>query len=459
MINPLRTWTEDLSALAGTHLRLGVTGLSRAGKTVFITQLVHGLMHRSRLLALRAQAEGRILAVTLTPQPALDAPRFAVESHIETLLADPPRWPQSTRQISQLRLSIRYQSRSLLGQLTGPSVLDLDIVDYPGEWLLDLPMMEMDYADWSRQSLELAAGRGDAGAAWLSILGGIDGNAPHEEGLATRLHGAFCAYLRDSRKAGLSAVAPGRFLMPGDLEGAPALSFVPLPPLAAAQRGSLWAEMERRYEGYKRHVVFPFFRDHFARLDRQIVLIDLLGAFTHGAAAVTDLRQALAGVLGCFRPGARSWLMPLLGRRIDRVLVAATKADHIHSQQHARLQDLAAELVAGAVERARFSGAEVQALAMASLRATTEVDHPHGGRLLGCVRGRLLTDGVPGAEKLLYPGELPKGLGGISAGRWLTADFAATAFAAPRLTPRAGEGLPHIRLDRAIEFLLGDYLQ
>ena len=36
--------------------------------------------------------------------------------------------------------------------------------------------------------------------------------------------------------------------------------------------------MERRYEAYKTHVVRPFFRDHFARLDRQIVLVDALDA-------------------------------------------------------------------------------------------------------------------------------------------------------------------------------------
>ena len=30
--------------------------------------------------------------------------------------------------------------------------------------------------------------------------------------------------------------------------------------------------MQRRYEAYKTHVVKPFFRDHFSRLDRQIDL-------------------------------------------------------------------------------------------------------------------------------------------------------------------------------------------
>ena len=39
-------------------LRLGVTGLSRAGKTVFITSLVANLLHRGRMPQLRAEAEG-----------------------------------------------------------------------------------------------------------------------------------------------------------------------------------------------------------------------------------------------------------------------------------------------------------------------------------------------------------------------------------------------------------------
>ena len=47
--------------------------------------------------------------------------------------------------------------------------------------------------------------------------------------------------------------------------------------------------MERRYEAYKDIVVRPFFRDHFARLDRQIVLVDALAAFNAGPDAVHDL--------------------------------------------------------------------------------------------------------------------------------------------------------------------------
>ena len=57
----------------GVHLfnptiRLGVTGLSRAGKTVFITALVHGLVRGGRFPVFEALATGRIARAYLAPQ-------------------------------------------------------------------------------------------------------------------------------------------------------------------------------------------------------------------------------------------------------------------------------------------------------------------------------------------------------------------------------------------------------
>ena len=102
-------------------------------------------------------------------------------------------------------------------------------------------------------------------------------------------------------------------------------------------RGSLAAMMMRRFESYKSLVVRPFFNEHFARLDRQIVLVDVLGAINRGGAAVADLERAMTAILKAFRPGANSWLSLVLGRKIDRVLFAATKADHLPASSHERL--------------------------------------------------------------------------------------------------------------------------
>ena len=77
------------------------------------------------------------------------------------------------------------------------------------------------------------------------------------------------------------------------------------------------------------------------------------------------------------------------------------------------------------------------------------------------MRGRLIGSGE---EVALFPGNLPDDPAAIlaparqGAGDWTDAAYRITRFAPPRLKPSSGDGLPHIRLDRAAEFLIGDRL-
>ena len=43
--------------------------------------------------------------------------------------------------------------------------LDLDIVDYPGEWLLDLTLLRLDYAEWSAGPRAVPRGKPEGGRA------------------------------------------------------------------------------------------------------------------------------------------------------------------------------------------------------------------------------------------------------------------------------------------------------
>lgn len=442
-------------------LRLGVTGLARSGKTVFITALVANLLERGRMGRLRAEREGRIRAVHLQPQPDLTLPRFAFEDHLAALTGPAPHWPASTRAVSELRLSFLLDTPGPLGGLAGQRRLHLDIVDYPGEWLLDLALLDKSYGEWSEARLERMA-RDPSAAAYLARARAEDGALVHDEMRAQGLAADYRAWLAQAREAGHADGTPGRFLLPGELEGSPVLSFAPLPQPALIPRGSLWREMARRYEGYKDEVVRPFFRDHFARIDRQIVLADVLGAIHGGPRALEDLRQTLSGVLSAFRPGRSRWLAGLLGgRRVERILFAATRADHLHHGQHAALSAITSALLAEARARADFAGAATEAMALAALRATVETEITRDGQTLGAVRGRV---GPTGQLAALYAGELPADPARLlaparaGADRWLDADYALMAFAPARLSRRPGEGLPHIRLDRAAEFLIGDRL-
>ena len=136
-------------ALFEPVIRLGVTGLSRAGKTVFITALVANLMDRARMPQLQAAAQGRIVSAWLQPQPDDTVPRFDYEAHLGAMTGPAPHWPDSTRAISELRLSLKVRPAGWLSGLAGLRTVHLDIIDYPGEWLLDLALMDRPYAAWA----------------------------------------------------------------------------------------------------------------------------------------------------------------------------------------------------------------------------------------------------------------------------------------------------------------------
>jgi uncharacterized protein len=475
----------------GPHIRLGVTGLSRAGKTIFITALIEHLTkaaspalrgRRSTLPVFRVHAEGRLIGGALEPQPDDAVPRFAYEDHIAALAgakghSETRHWPQSTRRISELRLRIEFEQSAALK--SGRQSLTIDIVDYPGEWLLDLPLLSKSFAQWSRETFiaSASAARAPLAAKWRALTANTDPRAKASEEQARREAELFTGYLRACRadEYHFSSLPPGRFLMPGDLEGSPALTFVPL----AVEDGEIYAPdsfaamMERRYEAYKTHVVKPFFRDHFSRLDRQIVLVDMLAALNAGAAAMRDLETALTDVLAAFRAGRSNLLASLFRPKIDKILFAATKADHLHHTSHDRLEAILRHLTKRAIARVESVGAEVDVIALAAVRATREAkvggpDEPAleaviGTPLEGERIGDEAFDGL--TEAAIYPGELPADPEAVFRDAPLRKpheiDYRFVRFRPP-VPVWCEDGTllppPHIRLDRALQFLLGDRL-
>jgi predicted YcjX-like family ATPase len=458
-------------------LRLGVTGLARSGKTVFITSLIHNLLDRGQLPFFDPLRQGRILSVYIEPQPDDSVPRFEYEDHAALLTSPDPQWPQSTRSISQIRLTIEYEPIGAFWNAFGTNRLHLDIEDYPGEWLLDLPLLDASFQEWSRSSIASAREpqRGAASREWRGFLSQLDPAAKQNETLAREGAAVFTRYLQACKQEtlALSALSPGRFLLPSDLAGSPAVTFFPLDLPAAdreAPRDSLRAMMERRFEAYKTHVALPFFRNHFARLDRQIVLVDLLSALNAGPYAVADLRRALDEVLTCFRYGENRWYSFLTGKSIDRLAFAATKADHLHHENHIRLEAILTSLMNDSLARTAFQGADVKAFAMASLRSTREALVKQNGDSLGCVAGiPIAGETVDGQvfdgkrELAIYPGDLPDDPARVLAPDWIgTGNPLHFVRFRPPLAPAPQFGkpapLPHIGLDRVLNFVLADKL-
>ena len=205
-----------------------------------------------------------------------------------------------------------------------------------------------------------------------------------------------------------------------------------------------------------------------------MVLVDALGALAAGPRALGDLTAAMAATLACFRHGENSWLDRVLGgRRIDKLLFVASKADHLHHEQHPRADaagrgDAGRGGAPGAVSRRR-DGRHGDRRRARQLGAD---DPAHDGPEIGVVRGRRASDGK---EVALFPGRLPEDVpallaqaarGHSRARRRRSGTRAPTSRgrSSRRRAGRAGgqdgsDGPPHIRLDRAIEFLIGDRLE
>lgn len=454
-------------------IRLGVTGLSRAGKTVFITALLHNLMEGGRLALFDAQARGRIAQASLRPQPDDGVPTFDYRAHVRDLVSQ-RTWPQSTRQISEIRLTLSFDSESVWTRVFKASQIHLDIVDYPGEWLLDLTLLDKDFETWSQDALRLAenADRKDLAEHWLAYLETLKKEPADIDVTAQQGAADFTQYLASCRaeERALSMLPPGRFLMPGEMAGSPALTFFPVPPSVKTAAPELYALLQHRYEAYKSLIVKPFFKEHFARLDRQIVLVDVLSVLNAGPDAIHDLEETLEDVLKAFRPGRNSWLAGILGKKIDRILFAATKADHLHHSDHDRLEAILEHLLSGAAERAKFFGAKTQTMALSAVRATREAHLDVDGETVPAILGTPLPgesahgefyDGTQ--EIALFPGDLPNEPQDIYQKRTTKDEdpLRYLRFKPPKLEETA-EGLtlslPHIRLDRALQFLLGDKL-
>ena len=130
-----------------------MTGLSRSGKTVFITSLIANLLAmgtgRPTMPALRAQIDKtgkeRLRNIRLVPARAGTTPRFDYPGKLADLAGAQPKWPARTEDLAEIELEIEIRAGGgLLGQMrsmSGTPRLRLELLDYPGEWLLDLPLL------------------------------------------------------------------------------------------------------------------------------------------------------------------------------------------------------------------------------------------------------------------------------------------------------------------------------
>lgn len=278
---------NELNALVNRgldrHLRLAVTGMSRSGKTAFITSLVNQLLmanHGARLPLFNVAREGRLLGVRRVQQRNLGLSCFTYDEGIAALSGSPPapgRYRPAASAKCVWRCStgrgMRYGATS---KRPARCIWRLSITPENGCWICPC---------WSKSILP---GRGKCwvcmhweratwAAPWLSRGAELDPLAPADERALAAIAQPYTDYLLQAKAAGLHFIQPGRFVLPGDMAGIPALQFFPWPRLddgdesrlARADRRSNIGMLRDRYRYYCQQVVKCFYKQHFSGFDRQ----------------------------------------------------------------------------------------------------------------------------------------------------------------------------------------------
>jgi predicted YcjX-like family ATPase len=304
-----------------------------------------------------------------------------------------------------------------------------------------------------------AGKRADIARDFFAALDTHPHTSEASEQAARRLHDLYRGALIEARDSyGLSFLQPGRFVCPGSLGEVPYLWFAPLDLPEGDVRlkpGTLGALMAERFEVYKREVVEAFYRDHFRQYGRQIVLVDMLGALLAGQDAFEDTRLAMAAILQSFRYGQRSILSRLIGRTsVEKLLFAATKADHIPDLQRDHLTALLRNMAALPAIEARGRNADIDVTAIASVASTVEGTQDIDGKRVQVVVGREV-----GKEKQakFFAGQIP--IRPPRPADWGTPFLNIPQFEPPAIDAQPVDGIPHINLDLALDFLIGDRLR
>ena len=399
------------------------------------------------LPALAVRLGGRKLGVRLASVGAGAVPRFDEPAHLHSLAADPAAWPARTGATSLLALELTVPRAGLAAAFPART-LRLELLDYPGEWLLDLPLLTTEFAAWSERTLARLECH-PAARPFLQFSAGLPVGAARDESLAATGHRLYRETLHRLRdETGLSLLQPGRFLMPAPGAEPPWMAFFPL-----RGRGGLMGLLAERYEAYCKAVRQDLMSPLFGQLDRLVVLADLLSALAAGQDSFADAQASLAAAAGALR-WSFSWTDALTSLlqlrlpppRIRRVAYAATKADHVASRQRGNLRALMTALTpaAGDVAARHF--------AIASIRCTEDATMRLDGRSVSAVRGRIAGQGMG----LSYPGEVPDSP--PDEAFWAGEFFDLPAFEPTRLPGGGRAGVPQIELDALLAFLLDDVL-
>lgn len=450
---------ESIDNLLTKKLTIGVTGFSRSGKTVFIGALAQALSTTDAWLEKPGQGplaqfgpmeRRQFRSARIRDDVHPDLPQFPFRKVRDSLARREACWPEPTEGISRIVFDLDYWSQGFFKRLR---TVRIELIDYPGEWLVDLPMLEQTYAEWSKQSLALAQTevRDPWSKSYFEQLSKIEAGQEFDEELAIHLAESWTKYLQRAADFGLSRNQPGRLLRPDALRNSPVLRLMPLP--EELHNSCFGKGMAKRFDEYKKKVIKPFFNDHFKNIDRQVVMLDVLRILQQGKPAFSELIDTLRETLPIFQYGKKSMFSWLVGSKITRLLFAATKADHVTRGDRTNLEQMVKRMLALIDDRneLRSSAESYEVMSLASVRATEDrmtIDPPRREVLFGQPADQdQAGQWDPGGLPLDMPPD------------WPAVFFQFLKFEPTAMPEAISQGYPAINMGKVLNYLIGDDLK
>ncbi len=349
--------------------RIGVVGMYRSGKTVFLTSLINHLSRHDpgrfplgrgdvtlgNFKRLRARAGWR---------------EFDYEGCRSSLQAG-GRWPEKSLLGGQYRCSLTRSDWP-------NTLLNLSFLDLAGERMADMPMAGSDYAAWSDRMVNLFSTGPEYRAHVADYLKLFDDSTPFDgseekilEEYRRTLARCCLAYLPVVSPSSILLGPEGDYVRTGEVEEIAAQravgldresQFAPLPREFRDRHPDLSRKFSRRYGEYRKQVVMPLAR-WLAECHQLVVLLDLTGLLAGGLGAYHGALHLVEDLLDWVDPGRgflgrlfSLFLKPLSGGRLNlpgitRIAFVAIKADKVHADDRQKLLILLKDMVA-----ARMSG-------------------------------------------------------------------------------------------------------
>lgn len=423
-------------------IKIAITGLSRSGKTVFITSLIDQLLKQNKILSF-TESHPRFHATIQPPRKGIK--RFNYFSMTEDIKKN-YQWPKSTDSISSITIDIEIKSRF---KWKANRQLSLDIVDYPGEWILDLTLLEKNFETWSKETIEyLSKIDHPASIRFLNSLKDAEMSAGGIQDWQ-ELCSTYKKTLATLKKGHYFNLTPGRFLMPGDMASDPALDFAPL----RSDRTFFYSKFKENYTNYVNNITKKIHFDFFQDFDRQIVLVDVIEALQHGPACYTDMKGAISAMMSAYDHSNKNFVKQWINPSIRRTLFVASKADLVAASQHTNYDALLKELTEDIRRKLDISHVKTSIQIVSSVRCATSLKKKIHSRQLYYVRGLLAGEN---SIKDLYPGEMPSSFPAFE--HWDTSDYMFREFMPPKRDYKENEALQHIYMENVIEKILGDLI-